>query len=371
MIHYTHSCAWTHLHTHTQDTRTHAHTWLSHVPRTNTSRDTWMGHVAHMIQSYHTNKWVKSHTWIIWTPQYVMSHTRIRHVTRMNGSCRTYESVITQTNESTHTYETYEHLNKSCHTHEYATWHMEKGGITHMYVIRDTCVWITPHTWMSHVPRKVSSFKCVTWLIRACECVCVSMIYSCVSNDSHMDALSIWISVTHMSESRDTYETYEYLIQMCDATHSCVWVCMYVDDSLICVTHMCAIILIRITHSYGYLIQMGGVTWIASYVWRVTHTTESHHTYASYEYLIQMCNVTHSCAWMCVCVDDLFICVNKSSTHTHIHPCKWITLHIWKIWIPHSNMYATALIWIPHPYEWDSHIWMSVTHTNESRHIYE
>ena len=52
---------------------------------------TWMRHVTRMNESCQTYEWVMSHVWM-------------SHVTRMNESCHTYEWVITRMNESCQTY---------------------------------------------------------------------------------------------------------------------------------------------------------------------------------------------------------------------------------------------------------------------------
>jgi len=137
-------------------THTHSHTWF-------TTRIRVREHTYTLTHKTHVH--MHTHDWVTF-------HARTRHVTHEWVMSHIWFSHIAQANELIYTHETYGHLKMLYHTHEYAPWQMEKGGITQMYVIRDTCAWITPHTWMSHVPRKVSSFKCVTWLIRACGCVC-------------------------------------------------------------------------------------------------------------------------------------------------------------------------------------------------------
>jgi len=137
-------------------------------------------------------------------------------------------------------------------------------------------------------------------------------------------------------------------------------------DSFVCVTliHMCE------SHSYGWGIHMRAVAYI--FEWGI--------------HIFQICNVIHLHGWMCVCVDDLFTHMNKSSTHTHIHAHEWVTLHIWMrysydayVWCDsvvcvtrhtYEAIQVTPPIWMGYPYEWVirmriiAHIW--VTHMSES-----
>jgi len=125
----------------------------------------WINHVTHMKGSWHADEWIMLHIWMGHVTRIngscdenerVMSHTRIRRVIRMNDSYRTW------INESCHTYECHTHdsvlsavlhsqlthINGSCHTCQWFTWHVWMGLDTHINGSCHTYQWFTWHVWM-------------------------------------------------------------------------------------------------------------------------------------------------------------------------------------------------------------------------------
>jgi len=96
-----------------------------------------ISHVTHMNESYHTCKWVMSHT---------------------SDSVRYLGSYIPHTNESFHTYDrVMSHMNGSCHTHQILfdtlvrVFHIQICHVTRMNESCLTYEWVMSHIWMSHV----------------------------------------------------------------------------------------------------------------------------------------------------------------------------------------------------------------------------
>jgi len=114
------------------------HIWMSHVTHmiagTNIHVcETWLMHRGLLHCKSHITRWM-SHVSHIW-----MRHVTTRHVTHMNVSCHTYESVMSHIWISHVT-----QMNESCHPSEWVILHVEKE------------VW--------H-----DSFTRVTWLIHTCD----------------------------------------------------------------------------------------------------------------------------------------------------------------------------------------------------------
>jgi len=102
-----------------------------------------------------------------------MSHTRMSHITHVNESCHTYESVVSHVwmsdvNESFGT-----HVNQSCHTYEWVTshiWmrhmsHVWMSHVTHMNEAGHTYGWIMSHIWMNHVSHMNESCHTFEWVM--------------------------------------------------------------------------------------------------------------------------------------------------------------------------------------------------------------
>ena len=84
----------------------------------------------------------------------------------MNGSCHTYEWVMSHMNGSCHTYEwVMSHMNGSCHIwkgHVTHMAHVRMIYITHMNESFHTYEWVMSRMWMGHVTHMNES--CHTWM---------------------------------------------------------------------------------------------------------------------------------------------------------------------------------------------------------------
>ena len=77
---------------------------------------------AWMSDSCHIYEWIMSHTWM-------------NHVTRINESCHTYERVMSQTWMRQVT-----HINESCHTHDWFTYLWAQSWMSEsVSVINESC----------------------------------------------------------------------------------------------------------------------------------------------------------------------------------------------------------------------------------------
>jgi len=129
------------------------------------------------------------------------------------------------------------------------------------------------------------------------------------------------IHVIHLKTTRLLPWRYEWLVQMCDMTHSYVW-----RDSVMCATwliHMCD----------------------------VTHSCVYHHSFRRLTWHIHVCTTTPSNAFTCVAWQRhvLYIARVNESCHTY----EWVTSHIWMSHVAHMTESC-------HTYKWVmSHIWTS------------
>ena len=127
------------------------HTWMIHESRHITFE--WV--VSCISTSHDTNLWVISHHKSQITNEKEVSHIWMGHVTRMSGSCCTYdESRVTRINDS-HV----AHVNESCHAWAWVMSHMCINHVTHTNQSCHTCESyhtyqrVTSHTHISRVPR--------------------------------------------------------------------------------------------------------------------------------------------------------------------------------------------------------------------------
>ena len=99
----------------------------------------WMSHVTRMNGSCHTYEWDMSHVCMshVTRSESVMSHTCVIHVARMHESCHTYEWVMSHLWMSHVT-----RVNKSCHTYECESCHTYKWVMSHIRTSRVT-MWIS------------------------------------------------------------------------------------------------------------------------------------------------------------------------------------------------------------------------------------
>jgi len=154
--------------------------WMCQIPNTNGSCHTKDTHITHMNVSHHTYEWVTSHVWMSHIPRMNEPHhtyeyitpptsirhvsqkipapqTRMGHVTDMNESHHTHECItsptwlchVTQTIPTSHIWKSHvTNTNESCHTKDtLELGHTRKWMSHHTY----GWVYVTPHTWMSHV----------------------------------------------------------------------------------------------------------------------------------------------------------------------------------------------------------------------------
>jgi len=198
-----------------------AHEWvMSH---------TWMNHVSHVNESSLTHEWVMSHTHEhAGLCERFMSRTWMSHVPHMNESCLTREWIMSHTwmSHVTHTWTRravwtihVPHMNEVCHTHVCVIMHCthEHAGLYEK---------VTSRTWMSHVTQLQTPeqnlccrvLECVAMCCRVLPCVAVCCrvlpcaavccrVLQCVAVYCSVCTSHIWMShVTHMNESRHTYE---------------------------------------------------------------------------------------------------------------------------------------------------------------------
>jgi len=164
----------------------------------------WMRHVTRMNESCHTYEWVMSHIWMsrvthvnasCHTYEWVMSHIWMSHVTHINESCHTCECVMSHIWMSHVT-----HMNESCHTYEWvmspslrccnAACACSSSSVTHTNEACHTCEWgmshichtyecVMSHVWMRHVTRMNKSiFELYSHFLQ--QILCWSDLRECV-----------------------------------------------------------------------------------------------------------------------------------------------------------------------------------------------
>jgi len=106
----------------------------------------WLSHATHLKES-RTYEWVTYSSESCHTYEWVMSHTRCSHITRIGEWCHTYEWVVSHTwvshvthaNESCHTYE-FTHTNESCHACEWVMSRVQMRHVTYLIAkIKSNC----------------------------------------------------------------------------------------------------------------------------------------------------------------------------------------------------------------------------------------
>jgi len=188
------------------------------------------------------------------------------------------------------------------------------------------------HIWMSHVTHMNESRHTYEWVI------------------SH-----IWVShVTHMNESCHTYEM-SHVTHMNESCHTYEWVMSHIWMSH--VTHMD-----ESCHTHKWVMSHRTSECSSTTTDTVCQSQLTTQRSGSSTKTLRRCN-TRVCAW-----HDQYIYVTWRLWHMWHDPCK---SHIWMSHV--TNMHE---IW--HTYEWvmrhdprKAHIWMShVTHMNERCHTY-
>ena len=127
----------------------------------------WMSDVLHLIVSYHTCEWVRSHTWMrsLWW-----------HWLAWGESCHTCEWVVSHTNESCHIYTWFmsrvwmshvTHINELGHTYKWVRSHIWMQSLWWLRLAWGeschTCEWVMSHMWMSHVTHTNESCRTYEW----------------------------------------------------------------------------------------------------------------------------------------------------------------------------------------------------------------
>jgi len=152
--------------------------WLSFINESSAMND--MNESYEWVIRYVLYEWVMSLVWMCLvarrTCEWVMAHVSCRtcaevmsnvwmcHATRVHGSCHTYNSIRWHINESCHTFERVIPLNnESCHRYE---------RVTHMNGSCHTYEWVMSHIWMrdvTHINGSCHKYECVTHLNGLCR----------------------------------------------------------------------------------------------------------------------------------------------------------------------------------------------------------
>jgi len=149
-----------------------SHTWMRHVTRMNEACHTyewgmahiWMSHVTHLRGQEPASSCPPP--WELW--QCVsMSFIPMSHVTHMNESCHTYEWDMSHIwiSHVTKWMSHVTHMNESCHTYEWVMSHVWISHITHM---KESChinEWDMSHIWMGHVTHVNESCHSYEWVM--------------------------------------------------------------------------------------------------------------------------------------------------------------------------------------------------------------
>ena len=108
-----------------------------------------MRHGTHTNESCRTYQWVMTHIWRIRAPPLVL-HTYIytSHITRMNVSYCTHESLISHVRMSH-----FIRANASFHAYKYVMSHIWMSHGAHMDESCHTYDWVMSHVWLSHLHR--------------------------------------------------------------------------------------------------------------------------------------------------------------------------------------------------------------------------
>ena len=147
-----------------------------------------------------------------------MPHAYVRHVTRMNESCHTYEWVTS-------------HISMSHETHMHAShiWmsHVSyvRSDMTHSYVRHDACIcvsWLIDMCDMTHSYVWHDSFIRAAWRVHMCDMTHSHVwqdTFKCLTHTFEQNSCAR-DSVTHVSPVwRDLFIRTTWLIHMCDVTH--------------------------------------------------------------------------------------------------------------------------------------------------------
>ena len=201
-----------------------------------------------MNESCHAYEWVVSHTWIRHT-------TRVRLESRfyitckyvMLHNCYTIESVMLHINESCHVWMNrltrqwvVSHL--ACHTYEWVMSRMNMNESCHMYQ------WVMSHVWMSQVASMNES--CLVWI-------------------SHVAYERV---VSHLNESW-SHVTHEWVVSH-ESCHTYEWVMSHIWMNHVAYERVVS----RLNGSCHT--WLGRLTRVMSHIWmsHVTHMNESCHT---------------------------------------------------------------------------------------------
>jgi len=175
-------------------------------------------------------------------PYLPASHICMSHVTHMNESCHTYESVMSHTYAwvTWHKWMSHvTHMNQSCHTYDWVMSHIRKSHVTHMNQSCHTYDWVTSHICLSHVSR-----------IKSCETQVSESFHTCECNTLY-PILSMWMPDI-------VYDSQWVIPRMSHATHMSQWVIPHMER-LICVNESC--------HTYESFQSMSHSTTNGYYMW--------------------------------------------------------------------------------------------------------
>jgi len=114
----------------------------------------------------------------------------ISHVTRINDSSRTYQSVMAQQCMSH-----FSHVNESCYTFQWVISHICVNRVSQVNESWLNSVWVISCMWMSHVIRDNESCLTYAWL----------MSHMWMTHVTHVDGLTHVENQAHILEHTDTY----------------------------------------------------------------------------------------------------------------------------------------------------------------------
>jgi len=215
----------------------------------------WVSNETHMNGSWNTQNESCHIEW-------VMTHVRISHGTRANGSWVTYGGDVSQ------------HLHCGEHSSKSHQYRMVVTSPQHTC----KCSVGINHTFASY-----DSFSCVPWLLHIYD-----MTHSYLWHDSFM-CVTLHIhtcDMTHSLVSHDAFSCVPWLIHMCNMTHSYVWHAYYICVPLhiqTCGIHH-SVVSRDPFYCVPWLIHMYDMT--HSYVWRDYFIRIPLH--------VHMCDMTHS-----------------------------------------------------------------------------